>query len=406
MAADRRAAPAALLILCLAAFGAGVAAAEDAVPEAPDAAQATTPAPEQKDYYSTLGPDGEVVFTQVIRWEADPQALEYRFTLREKGAAEAAPLVEDASAEAERLLHLTPGEYEYKIVTVNLLGKAEVETEWIGISVIKAEQPALTSSTPETIYMDAFDGSVTLVGEKLLPEGVATLVPKDGSAPFPGKVVSRVEDREIVVLFPDKAYSPGQFDIAFQNPGGLEAKIEDALRVRFQRPVDLQASVGYMPYVSINDNWIVENWPTTFFPAGLGADIELFFLKQRWGFLGIEAEGKWRRMVGGEDGAVITSDYLMYGANLVYKYRFSRVLHGLARLGGGIAQSKHGFDYDGFEGPSTKSSDPYGEFGLALQYYTPIKIYVELGAELDYIFLLGHYAFGLTPRLSVGYKIF
>ena len=57
-------------------------------------------------------------------------------------------------------MKLTPGDYEYKIVTYNLLDKAEIETDWIGFSIIKAELPTLLEAKPSTIYMDALDGRV------------------------------------------------------------------------------------------------------------------------------------------------------------------------------------------------------------------------------------------------------
>lgn len=71
-----------------------------------------------------------------------------------------------------------------------------------------------------------------------------------------------------------------------------------------------------------------------------------------------------------------------------------------------MAKSSHSFDYDGFDGPSTTSSDPYAQLGLALRYFTPFKAYAELGVDCSCIFLLKHYVLGLTPRLCVGYKLY
>ena len=71
--------------------------------------------------------------------------------------------------------------------------------------------------------------------------------------------------------------------------------------MNFQRPVDLLLSVGYSPYVSLKDSWVVQTWPTTFNPLGFGADIGLFFVKKWWGYIGNRPEFSWRRgMKGGE----------------------------------------------------------------------------------------------------------
>lgn len=399
MAADRRLAIRAAL--ALAALGGLVSLASAEPPAAEGQSMA-----EGSNYYFKQGADGRIEFTQVLRWEADSDDLEYRFILRAKGDGSGFPLVDERVSKAEASVKLTPGDYEYKIVTYNLLGKAEVETDWIGFSIIKAELPTLSEAKPSTIYMDALDGRVTLTGENLLPEGVARLLPKNGSPPIEGKIVKRAGDKEIVVVFPDRAYAQGEYGMSFRNPGGLTATIDDALRVKFQRPIDLLLSLGYAPYVSLNDPWVVQTWPATFNPLGFRADLELFLVKKWWGYIGVEPGFSWRRMKGGETDAAVTSDYLLYGANALFKYRFTSALHGLVRLGGGLSQSYHRFDYGGFAGPTTWSYDPFARFGLALQFFTPIKIYGEVGADLTDIFLLGHYALGIEPRACIGYKLY
>jgi len=400
MAAKRGIALAAVMLLALAFIGAeGEPAAQGEAEPATSAGPADEAA---KPYFYTLGEDGQPVFTQILSWEADPNALEYEVLVRAGGAA----IVDDRTPAAKEELHLPPGDYEYKIVTYNLLGQAEAETEWLAITVIKAEQPVLAESSPATIYMDALDGRIAIKGEKLLGKGVVKLLPKDGRAASVGKVVQSKGEGEIVVAFPDKAYAPGEYAISFENPGGLSASIEDALKIRFQRPFDLLVSLGYSPYCSLYDDWFLANWPSTFKPLGFDANIGIFFIKQRWGFIGIEVGAEWRHMTGGEEKAVLTSDYVLYGADALYKYRFTRQLHGLFRLGGGFAWSWHSFDYEGFAGPTTESYDPFMRVGLALQAFLPFKLYGEIGADWSCLSLLDHLAGGITPRLTVGYQLY
>jgi hypothetical protein len=111
-------------------------------------------------------------------------------------------------------------------------------------------------------------------------------------------------------------------------------------------------------------------------------------------------------MSGGPTEAAFTSDFLLVGANVLYKTRFSRQVHGVARIGGGLARSYHSFDYEGFSGPETTSYDPFARVGVALQAFLPCKLYGELGLDVSCLFLLNHTALGLTPKLCVGYQIF
>ena len=113
-------------------------------------------------------------------------------------------------------------------------------------------------------------------------------------------------------------------------------------------------------------------------------------------------------MAQGDEGrrtdAAITSDYFLYGANALFKYRFTSALHGLVRLGGGLSQSYHRFDYDGFAGPSILSYDPFARFGLALQFFTPFKMSARSGPTLRH--LLGHNSLGIEPAELLGYKLY
>jgi hypothetical protein len=392
--ANNRLLPAALLACLL-----GFIAPPPLPAQAPADPKAADPT---RGYFYTLDSGGEAVFTQVLRWDADPNALEFRIILK---TAASEQLLDERLAEAKKEVHLSPGSYEYKIVTYNLLGKIEAESDWLAFDVVTAEQPIIESISPKIIDMDALDGRVTIIGQKLVDGVIVSLVDKRGER-FVGKVISRKGDTEIVALFPDDAYQIGTFSIGAENPGGLSSSLGDSLRIRFQRPVDFLASVGFSPFVSLSDSWFKDHWTSTFNPLGADAQLELFFVKQRWGLVGIELGAQWRRLYGGEETAKLTSDFLLAGADLVYKYRFTRRLHGLARLGGGIARSYHSFEYDDYDGPTATSYDPYAQAGLALQAFLPNKLFGEIGADYSWLFLLGHTATGITPRLSVGYQLF
>jgi hypothetical protein len=374
-------------------------AAGDVAAEAPPPA-GLEPA---RDFYYTLGEDGEPIFTQVLRWEADPDALEFEVLVEAPGGR---AILDEKVSEAALEVHLPPGSYRYKIVTYNLLGRAELETDWVALEVIKAEQPILASLEPAIIYMDSLDPRITLRGDKLLPGGVARLIPKGGGAPITGQVAKRDDEASLVVVFPDEAYEPGEYSLSYENPGGLVSTLEGALRIRFQRPLDLLVGLGYSPLFPLGDAWLAENWPSAFDALGFSAKIEAFFIKQRWGYLGLEAAGEWQRLYGGEEKAVITSDYLLWTLSASYKYRFTRLLHGIARAGGGLAVSYHSFDYEGFQGPTATSADPCATLGLALQAFLPSKFYGEIGLDGVGVFLLNHYALGLMPRISVGYQLY
>ena len=84
MAADRSLALKAVLVF--AALGGLVSLASAEQPAAGDQFMA-----EGSNYYFKQGVDGRIEFTQVLRWETDSDALEYRFILRAKGDSSGRP---------------------------------------------------------------------------------------------------------------------------------------------------------------------------------------------------------------------------------------------------------------------------------------------------------------------------
>jgi hypothetical protein len=188
-------------------------------------------AAEPRDFLLDRDAEGNPVFTQLLRWESSPEALEYRIVLRASGGPD---MLDEKCPEAEKEVRLSAGRYEYRITTYNLLGKAEAETDWIGFEVIRAEQPVILASSPRTIYLETLDRRVRLSGSCLLAGGLPLLVAKDGGV-IRGRIVQSKGEGELLVEFPAEAYAPGEYGLGFENPGGLSARLENSLILRAPR---------------------------------------------------------------------------------------------------------------------------------------------------------------------------
>ncbi|HUX41776.1 MAG TPA: hypothetical protein VMV83_11470 [Rectinemataceae bacterium] len=355
-----------------------------------------------RSFFFRLDENGKPVFTQILRWEADPNAYEYQVIVKDSSGSE---VFDERVSSSQVEVHLAPGSYQFRIITYNLLDKAEAESAWNNLTIVKAEQPAISSVFPKTISLDSMDGRLTVVGTKLLDKGTIALISQTGEK-YPGLIKTRKGDQELVVVFPDKAYRPGTYNLYAENPGGLSTTFGEAIRVRLQSPLDFLASVGYSPLVALYDQWFAQAWASNFHPLSFDARLGLLFIKKRWGSLGLELGAQERRMVGDFGAATLTSDFTLAGAGFLYAYRFTRQLHGLLRLGGGVSMSYHSFDYQNYAGPTTTSYDPFARAGIALQAYVSWKLYCEIGADCSCIFLLDHNAIGITPTIGLGYQLF
>lgn len=209
----------ALAALCGAGGGAGGGAwAEDAQP----------------NYYYSLDAQGRPVFTQVLRWSSDENALEYELVVRKAGPAGAeggdSEVLRTRTSEAKAEVRLEVGDYQYMITTFNLLGRAEAETGWLPMRVLKAEIPSISQVSPSKILMDEHaDRRVTVSGSRLV-SGCKVLLAQ-GQTTLQGTELRRDGDESLVVLFPDEAYLGGEYALEVENPGGLRAVLDGKLSI-------------------------------------------------------------------------------------------------------------------------------------------------------------------------------
>lgn len=353
-------------------------------------------------YYFDMDEMGNSIFTQILSWDEDLYALRFEIIIRDSNGTE---VLRKTTETSSIRVQLTPGEYTYNIITWNLLNQPEMESGWQPLTVIKAEVPKITGITPAFIYIDNPENKIMLKGEKLL-EGAAIFLHDSSGHDIKSTETLHAGDTEVTVTFPEKEYKPGLFDIVVVNPGGLKATEKDAIKIRYQRPVDILVSAGYSPISFFQDSWFTSNWSEPVYWEGANASLSVYFVKKKWGFLGAEAFAAGYRLSGGLALASISSEYLLTGANFLYKYRFNRTISAIAHAGGGVACSHHSFDYSGTAGPELTTSNICLDAGISVQYLFPFKMFIEAGASWYEIFGTDYTAGGLSPTLRVGYQLY
>ncbi len=351
------------------------------------------------EYSFQLLPDGTPRFTQVLRWEGDPNVLYYEVSLQSAAGEDIAvwkiehPVLE---------LNLGPGEYRYRIVLYNLLGKPELELPWRSLTVRKAEIPRIASLSRDAWFLDDLEPEVTLSGENLSPGATIALHAVTASEPpVIGKELERNGTSTVSVVFPTDSLSAGAYTLVITNPGGLSVTIPNALVVRY-RPVDMLLSVGFAPWVPLYDAWYTEAWPGSFFPLSAMSRLSAYFIKQPYGHFGAELAIGGRLMKGGIETAVIDSQIGLIGLNGIYKYLFSKAFSIAGRIGGGLTLSHHAFEYDGSTGSEICSIDPYLSAGGSIQFFPTKHIFLEAGIEWMHVFTRDFSEGGLVPSLSAG----
>jgi hypothetical protein len=182
------------------------------------------------EYSLVLLPDGTPRFTQILRWDADPNVLFYEITLQ-TGAGEAISVSKVTEPVLE--LNLSPGEYRYRIVLYNLLRKPEIALPWQGLTVLRAEIPRIANLAPKVWYLEDLKPSLTIRGENLIPGATVVLKREEPTIePASGIELGRDGTSAVSFAFPAPSLTAGEYAIELTNPGGLSVTVRRAVLVR------------------------------------------------------------------------------------------------------------------------------------------------------------------------------
>jgi hypothetical protein len=344
--------------------------------------------------------DETTVVGQTLTWEGNEDALRYEVIVADRTGKEVFhQSVDTPSAK----LRLKPGAYRYRVQVYNVLDQLDSDSSWQDLVVLKAEIPGPRKVLPETLYLESpvlqfkveglslVDGAKYRIYRQDKPEITAT-----------AEVVAHPSDQEVELKFPHFEFTYGDYNLTIENPGGLKHTLKNALRVRYEKPVDFQFSVGWAPMVVLYDAWYRSTWDQGFYPEGADSRLTMMFFKKSEYQLGAEVEGHGWLETGGIPAAVIHSRYLSGGVNFVYTTLFTKQFRLSLRAGGGVIGGFHAFDYGGTAGLSWSTKDPYASTSVDVYYAVTPWWYVEAGTGLTNGFGNGYQMGFLQPVLMTG----
>jgi hypothetical protein len=335
-----------------------------------------------------LGEDGKI--RQRIAWSR-ANAYFYEIEIEKIGPGAAwQPELKERTEQNFLEVSLTPGMYRYRILSYNVLGRVGAVSEWAGIRVFAAKQPAAESYSPAGYFFDspAQEFTLTLTGRDLAEEAQVRLVPQTGGAGIaPSSLTYRVDETALRAVFPAEALVLGAYDIVITNPGGLEQRLEGFF-ADFRRPLDISVSLAYAPLAPLY-GYFFDIYDAPFYPLGLYARARVVPLKRLWGWIGFElgfhyAGLKTQDAAYGLSGGIPA----VYADALYQKWNRNCTLALNLRLGGGLVLvSNIQFSHrDGSRSERAGTARFAVNAGTSVQWFMRENIFVEAGAEYVHLF--------------------
>jgi hypothetical protein len=353
---------------------------------APEAAEPPASGDVRSDY--RLGEDGKI--RQRIAWTR-ANAYFYEIEIEKIGPGAVWKLEQKERTEQNFLeVSLTPGMYRYRVLNYNVLGRVGATSEWMGIRVFVAKQPAAESYSPAGYYFDfpAVEFTLTLTGRDLAEEAQVRLVPQTkGAVIAPSSLAYRADETSIAAVFQAEALIMGAYDIVITNPGGLEQRLEGFF-ADFRRPLDITVSLAYAPLFPLS-GYFFDIYDAPFYPLGLYGRVSLVPLKRLWGWIGFElgfhyADLKTQDAAYGLSGGIPA----VYADALFQKWNRNYTLALNLRLGGGFNFISN-VEFSHQDGSRSERADAARfaiNSGASVQWFMWKNIFVEAGAEYVQLF--------------------
>ena len=382
---------------------------------------------------------------QYLEWEEDyPEYVQkYEIVIEEKKDEKTDwkeinhLFTEDNTTRVQINPLLGPGLYRYKVITYDLIGIPEIESDWFEFNIYRAYMPQVRSveaavSHSSTIYLDEVnDGIFTVTGRNLfeLQEGLTDTsftsyrilnARRNTEAPIT-PVITEFSDnnRRLRVQFDMNELDTGIYYFSATDASGLTAENskDNMFTVKFRKAVDFDVAAGYACPIILIGERMKEYLNTMVLPLSANAKISLMPFKRRFGYLGLGVDATYSRLLTKTEGYDLDGNFIVGNALFIYqlpirikskqnaeklRHIASLELHG----GGGVAM----FQNTVFHFPHDINSEPLNSLdfcaiaGGSVQVYFTNRLYAEVGADFVMPFM-GDVTMGyLKPVAAVGWQ--
>jgi len=338
--------------------------------------------------------DSGLLFFQRLTWEEARYAVRYTVILERKR--------ENLDAYVEVLRRNTdltyvdvsvpPGDYRYRVLSFNVLGLLDSQSDWEYFMIIPALYPSILDFSPKAFYFDRLTPRIiNLVGENLLLDAEIymegqNLFDEDGEQIilWPIEIIRNELGENVRLIFDDEDLLAGTYEIVLRNPGGLVARA-GPFTIAMAKPYDINVAGGYTPMLAVfgQKDYFLDH---VFLPGSFAARASFVPFKWDIGFVGAEVTTFWAYISSDQDKYKTSAHLLALNFGGLYQYWLKpRFLALNGRAGIGIAGI---FNYH-FVYPTGKLSDSTGtmafsfSLGGSAQWFFYKMFFFEAG--LDYV---------------------
>ena len=336
--------------------------------------------------------ENNLLFYQRLTWEEAQYAVSYHVILeRKRDNMDTYMEVLRRNVNVPYLDISVPfGEYRYRVLSFNILGLLDSQSDWEYFIVLQALQPSITDFTPNAFYFDRLTPRIIiLTGENLLPDADIYLVSRtavdESGEPFilkPWEIHRNELGETARLIFAEEDLLAGDYGIVVKNPGGLDTRA-GVFRIALAKPYDINVAGGYTPLITLfgQKDYFLDH---VFIPLGFSIRGSFIPLKWSFGNLGAEVTGLWSYVTSELNGFKTSAHLFLFNADALFQYWIIRSrlsVNARAGLGfAGILNYRFEFDTGRSWDPISTAAFSYN-LGASIQWLFYKQIFIEGGVD-------------------------
>jgi len=330
-----------------------------------------------------------------LTWQSVEGAAGYFIEIMDSG--DAIIVAETVSADSYDILKLQPGEYRFRVATVNILGQRGQSTDWIKFTVEKLFVPELKSVSRSQLVASHANRNIVINGSNFKVTS-RFLLRREGKEIELSDVDVKSDNEAVITFKPGKA-DQGNFDLVVINRGGVESVLKDAVVIVIPEEAATVYYIGAYYSVNIPAGDFPQYFATSFTGGGLFMQVPALW--SGYDNIMIEAEIDAVRFVNTADTKPCSLSSVTFGFGLDYLYpvEFAPVEF-ILKFITGPSYSMLNLE-ENSSSKVTGSIDWFIMFGGGIRYYPGTDFFIEPFFNFKTVFYTG--TFFYDYRVSFGF---
>jgi hypothetical protein len=205
-----------------------------------------------------LDPDSEDPrFIQRLTWSGGTYALHCEIIIEKEESAGYVNYLNKITNSNFLDLSLPPGNYRFRVIPYDILGKPSEGSRWAEFKVFNAVKPEIFIPEEELEYYNDNQGSkFEINGRNIEPDAQVYFVNSKGERIIPSEIIRSYDGSSLLVAFDKNKLVDGEYEVFIVNPGGLETSLGGINYKNYRERFGLMHyifSVSFMPSFNIYD---------------------------------------------------------------------------------------------------------------------------------------------------------